>query len=70
MKVSFNYNNLTIKETGSVWNNGYVNNLEVFIKNEDNETVYVDREEYSLIEELAEEMLVDKKFNPELGDEE
>ena len=66
VRITFDYDDYMVMASGTVWDSLYVNNLDYNIKDEHGESVSLTREEYNVIRELAEELIIEKYNDTEL----
>ena len=61
MKVFFEFDGNTVTATGTIWDNGsFVDNLNIIVEDENYDTVRLASEDFELVKELAEEIMLDK----------
>lgn len=66
VRITFGYDGYMVTASGTVWDSLYVNNLDYNIKDEQGESVSLTRENYNVIRELAEELILDRYNDTEL----
>lgn len=66
VKVFFDFNGNTVTAKGKVWDSLFIDKMYLTVEDENYNEVTLNKHEYALIKEMAEEMILDKYSNCEV----
>lgn len=66
VKVSFDFDGNLVTAGGNVWDSLFVDSMFITVEDTDYNTVTLNKDDFSTVREMAEELILDKYYNEEV----